>query len=282
MSFHKWRIKLNEKLGTLYFEKGNFGLNLREYSLLLNLHLLIPLLSFASFATLKLWIQMLKPKLQRFASATTFACPICQENLTLVENVASSVAIAILLTWRNSAMSILAPPIKQSANYDKENFSKPSTNPGSLVLSGYSRGCSDLLTNSKTRKTILDIGCSEGFYSRKLQERHPDKPLRLWYFKDSRSNRCQERIQLGSQLVRWGLSSSPYKRRQHGYPTWYLFPAKLRRISCVLSKDGILIKVIPTKTTSKKSARRYKTSWQTRTIPTKISKSFFKNTLASI
>ncbi|MBF1158294.1 MAG: rRNA (guanine-N1)-methyltransferase, partial [[Eubacterium] sulci] len=27
----------------------------------------------------------LKPKLQRFASATAFACPICQENLTLVE-----------------------------------------------------------------------------------------------------------------------------------------------------------------------------------------------------
>lgn len=27
----------------------------------------------------------LKPKLQRFASATAFACPICQENLTLLE-----------------------------------------------------------------------------------------------------------------------------------------------------------------------------------------------------
>nr|MBW8204275.1 rRNA (guanine-N1)-methyltransferase [Streptococcus oralis] len=28
----------------------------------------------------------LKPKLQRFAAATAFACPICQENLTLVES----------------------------------------------------------------------------------------------------------------------------------------------------------------------------------------------------
>ena len=28
----------------------------------------------------------LKPKLQRFASASAFACPICQENLTLVES----------------------------------------------------------------------------------------------------------------------------------------------------------------------------------------------------
>ena len=47
----------------------------------------------------------LKPKLQRFATASAFACPMCQEDLTLVESV-SSVGIAILLTWQNSAMSI--------------------------------------------------------------------------------------------------------------------------------------------------------------------------------
>ncbi|MDS8685151.1 methyltransferase domain-containing protein, partial [Streptococcus pneumoniae] len=34
---------------------------------------------------------------------------------------------------------------------------------------------SDLLANSETSTTVLDIGCGEGFYSRKLQERHPDK-----------------------------------------------------------------------------------------------------------
>ena len=63
----------------------------------------------------------LKPKLQRFASATAFACPICQDNLTLVEN-------SLKCSNRHSfdlakfGYVNLAPQIKQSANYDKENF----------------------------------------------------------------------------------------------------------------------------------------------------------------
>ena len=63
----------------------------------------------------------LKPKLQRFASATAFSCPICQENLALVE---SSLKCSNRHSFDLAKFGYvnLAPQIKQSANYDKENF----------------------------------------------------------------------------------------------------------------------------------------------------------------
>lgn len=116
----------------------------------------------------------LKPKLQRFASATAFACPICQENLTLVEsslkcNNHHSFDLA------KFGYANLAPQIKQSANYDKENFQ----NRQQILEAGFYQTIletiSDLLARLETAKTILDVGCGEAFYSRKLQESHSDK-----------------------------------------------------------------------------------------------------------
>ena len=100
----------------------------------------------------------LKPKLQRFASATSFACPICQENLTLVET-------SLKCSNRHSfdlakfGYVNLAPQIKQSANYDKENFQ----NRQQILEAGFYQTIletiSDLLARLETAKTILDIGC---------------------------------------------------------------------------------------------------------------------------
>ena len=116
----------------------------------------------------------LKPKLQRFTSANAFACPICQENLTLVE---SSLKCENRHSFDLAKFGYvnLAPQIKQSANYDKENFQ----NRQQILEAGFYQAIldaiSDLIASSKTAKTILDIGCGEGYYSRKLQEVHPDK-----------------------------------------------------------------------------------------------------------
>ena len=63
----------------------------------------------------------LKPKLQRFTSASAFACPICQENLRLVET-------SLKCSNRHSfdiakyGYVNLAPQIRQSKDYDKDNF----------------------------------------------------------------------------------------------------------------------------------------------------------------
>ena len=188
----------------------------------------------------------LKPKLQRFASATAFACPICQENLTLVEN-------SLKCNNRHSfdlakfGYVNLAPQIKQSANYDKENFQ----NRQQILEAGFYQAIlevvSNLLSNSKNVKTVLDIGCGEGFYSRKLQERHPDKTF--YAFDISKDS-----VQIAAKsepnwVVNWfvgDLAHLPIKDNSMDILLDIFSPANYGEFRRVLSKDGILIKVIPT------------------------------------
>ena len=189
----------------------------------------------------------LKPKLQRFASATAFACPICQENLTLVES-------SLKCNNRHSfdlakfGYVNLAPQIKQSANYDKENFQ----NRQQILEAGFYQAIlevvSDLLSNSKNAKTILDIGCGEGFYSRKLQENHSEKTF--YAFDISKDS-----VQIAAKsepnwAVNWfvgDLARLPIKDASMDILLDIFSPANYGEFRRVLSKDGILIKVIPTK-----------------------------------
>ena len=189
----------------------------------------------------------LKPKLQRFASATAFACPICQENLTLVE---TSLKCCNRHSFDLAKFGYvnLAPQIKQSANYDKENFQ----NRQQILEAGFYQAIleaiSDLLSNSKNAKTILDIGCGEGFYSRKLQERHPDKTF--YAFDISKDS-----VQIAAKsepnwAVNWfvgDLARLPIKDASMDILLDIFSPANYGEFRRVLSKDGILIKVIPTK-----------------------------------
>ena len=188
----------------------------------------------------------LKPKLQRFASATAFACPICQENLALVE---SSLKCENRHSFDLAKFGYvnLSPQIKQSANYDKENFQ----NRQQILEAGFYQAIldavSDLLASSKTTKTILDIGCGEGFYSRKLQERHPDKTF--YAFDISKDS-----VQIAAKIepnwaVNWfvgDLARLPIKDASMDILLDIFSPANYGEFRRVLSKDGILIKVIPT------------------------------------
>ena len=188
----------------------------------------------------------LKPKLQRFASATAFACPICQDNLTLVEN-------SLKCSNRHSfdlakfGYVNLAPQIKQSANYDKENFQ----NRQQILEAGFYQAIleavSDLLSNSKNAKTILDIGCGEGFYSRKLQESHSDKTF--YAFDISKDS-----VQIAAKsepnwAVNWfvgDLARLPIKDASMDILLDIFSPANYGEFKRVLKENGLLIKVIPT------------------------------------
>ena len=188
----------------------------------------------------------LKPKLQRFASATAFACPICQENLTLVE---TSLKCCNRHSFDLAKFGYvnLAPQIKQSANYDKENFQ----NRQQILEAGFYHAiletASDLLANSDTSTTVLDIGCGEGFYSRKLQESHPDKTF--YAFDISKDS-----VQIATKsepnwAVNWfvgDLARLPIKDASMDILLDIFSPANYGEFRRVLSKDGILIKVIPT------------------------------------
>lgn len=188
----------------------------------------------------------LKPKLQRFATASAFACPICQENLTLVET-------SLKCSNRHSfdlakfGYVNLAPQIKQSANYDKENFQ----NRQEILEAGFYQTIletiSDLLASLETAKTILDIGCGEGFYSRKLQQTHSDKTF--YAFDISKDS-----VQIAAKsepnwAVNWfvgDLARLPIKDASMDILLDIFSPANYGEFRRVLSKDGILIKVIPT------------------------------------
>ena len=189
----------------------------------------------------------LKPKLQRFASATAFACPICQENLTLVES-------SLKCNNRHSfdlakfGYVNLAPQIKQSANYDKENFQ----NRQQILEAGFYQAIlediSNLLATNPSAKTVLDIGCGEGFYSRKLQESHSEKTF--YAFDISKDS-----VQIAAKsepnwAVNWfvgDLARLPIKDASMDILLDIFSPANYGEFRRVLSKDGILIKVIPTK-----------------------------------
>ena len=198
----------------------------------------------------------LKPKLQRFASATAFACPICQENLALIE---SSLKCCNRHSFDLAKFGYvnLAPQIKQSANYDKENFQ----NRQQILEAGFYQAIleavSDLLASSKTTTTILDIGCGEGFYSRKLQESHSEKTF--YAFDISKDS-----VQIAAKsepnwAVNWfvgDLARLPIKDGSMDILLDIFSPANYGEFRRVLSKDGILIKVIPTENHLKEIRQR--------------------------
>ena len=188
----------------------------------------------------------LKPKLQRFASATAFACPICQENLTLLE---TSLKCCNRHSFDLAKFGYvnLAPQIKQSANYDKENFQ----NRQQILESGFYQAIldavSDLLASSKTTTTILDIGCGEGFYSRKLQESHSEKTFYAFDIsKDSVQIAAKSEPNWSVNWFVGDLARLPIKDASMDILLDIFSPANYGEFRRVLSKDGILIKVIPT------------------------------------
>lgn len=198
----------------------------------------------------------LKPKLQRFASATAFACPICQENLTLLETNFKCCNRHSFDLAKFGYVN-LAPQIKQSANYDKENFQ----NRQQILEAGFYQAIldavSDLLASSKTTTTILDIGCGEGFYSRKLQESHSEKTF--YSFDISKDS-----VQIAAKsepnwAVNWfvgDLARLPIKDANMDILLDIFSPANYGEFRRVLSKDGILIKVIPTENHLKEIRQR--------------------------
>ncbi|HGQ4284803.1 TPA: putative RNA methyltransferase [Streptococcus pneumoniae] len=198
----------------------------------------------------------LKPKLQRFASATAFACPICQENLTLLETNFKCCNRHSFDLAKFGYVN-LAPQIKQSANYDKENFQ----NRQQILETGFYQAIldavSDLLASSKTTTTILDIGCGEGFYSRKLQESHSEKTF--YAFDISKDS-----VQIAAKsepnwAVNWfvgDLARLPIKDANMDILLDIFSPANYGEFRRVLSKDGILIKVIPTENHLKEIRQR--------------------------
>ena len=190
----------------------------------------------------------IKPKLQRFQTATAFACPICQEALDLVQQ-------SLVCTNRHSfdlakfGYVNLAPQVKASKDYDKENFQNRKLVLENGFYDHILTSLSECLSPLDHPANILDIGCGEGYYSRNLQERYPDHSFYAF-------DLSKESIQLAAKSdqewkVKWfvgDLARLPLLDQSMDLLLDIFSPANYQEFKRVLAPDGRLIKVIPTAT----------------------------------
>ena len=190
----------------------------------------------------------IKPKLQRFQTATAFACPICQEALDLVQQ---SLACPNRHSFDLSKFGYvnLAPQVKASKDYDKENFQNRQLVLENGFYNHILNALSECLSPLAHPVNILDIGCGEGYYSRSLQERHPDHSFYAF-------DLSKESIQLAAKSdqewkVKWfvgDLAHLPLLDQSMDLLLDIFSPANYQEFKRVLAPDGRLIKVIPTAT----------------------------------
>ena len=190
----------------------------------------------------------IKPKLQRFQTATAFACPICQEALDLVQQ---SLACPNRHSFDLSKFGYvnLAPQVKASKDYDKENFQNRQLVLENAFYDHILNALSECLSPLAHPVNILDIGCGEGYYSRSLQERYPDHSFYAF-------DLSKESIQLAAKSdqewkVKWfvgDLAHLPLLDQSMDLLLDIFSPANYQEFKRVLAPDGRLIKVIPTAT----------------------------------
>ena len=190
----------------------------------------------------------IKPKLHRFQTATAFACPICQEALDLVQQ---SLACPNRHSFDLSKFGYvnLAPQVKASKDYNKENFQNRQLVLENGFYDHILNALSECLSPLAHPVNILDIGCGEGYYSRSLQERHPDHSFYAF-------DLSKESIQLAAKSdqewkVKWfvgDLANLPLLDQSMDLLLDIFSPANYQEFKRVLAPDGRLIKVIPTAT----------------------------------
>ena len=188
----------------------------------------------------------IKPKLQRFQTASAFACPICQEALDLVQQ---SLACPNRHSFDLAKFGYvnLAPQAKASKDYDKENFQNRQLVLENGFYDHILHALSECLSPLAHPANILDIGCGEGYYSRSLQERHPDHSFYAF-------DLSKESIQLAAKSdqewkVKWfvgDLARLPLLDQSMDLLLDIFSPANYQEFKRVLVPDGRLIKVIPT------------------------------------
>ena len=188
----------------------------------------------------------IKPKLQRFQTASAFACPICQEALDLVQQ---SLACPNRHSFDLAKFGYvnLAPQVKASKDYDKENFQNRQLVLENGFYNHILNALSECLSPLAHPANILDIGCGEGYYSRSLQERHPDHSFYAF-------DLSKESIQLAAKSdqewkVKWfvgDLAHLPLLDQSMDLLLDIFSPANYQEFKRVLAPEGRLIKVIPT------------------------------------
>ncbi len=183
--------------------------------------------------------------LSRFAdSQRFFICPVCSRPLSLQGT--------SLMCKRKHCFDLskygyvnLAPQAKQSKAYDRQSFEHRQT----ILEHGFYNHILEvlaaLLEQTPRAKAILDAGCGEGFYSRRLEQRTGLEFLAFDLSRDS--------IQLAAKSdeahrVKWfvgDLTHLPLKDHSIDCVLDLFTPANYGEFRRLLTPGGRLIKVIP-------------------------------------
>ncbi|HEL1172953.1 TPA: methyltransferase domain-containing protein [Streptococcus equi subsp. zooepidemicus] len=185
--------------------------------------------------------------LLRFAdSKVYFRCPICTKSMDMQGNslICRNRHCFDISRYGYVNLLLKSPP--------KTNYSKQSFNNRHQVLE---YGMYDVVLEKITQfisdtpsiKSILDVGCGEGFYARQVQQR---TARRIFAFDLSK-----EAIQIASKkdkckVVNWfiaDLSKIPLKDGSMDCILDIFSPAHYKEFQRLLSSNGYVIKVIPTK-----------------------------------
>lgn len=181
-------------------------------------------------------------KIQKFSDSNQFfQCPICKENLSFNEN------SLICCNGHNFDISKkgfvdLILNNKQQKNYDLKSFENRH-----LVLE---RGMYDHIANKLVKlvtdlklSNILDVGCGEGYYSKKISQ-ITNNILAFDISKDS--------IQLAARgintPVKWFIGDLAHLPIQNGVINGIIdvfSPANYDEFNRILSPNGYVLKVIP-------------------------------------
>ncbi|HFI0620790.1 TPA: putative RNA methyltransferase [Streptococcus suis] len=172
-----------------------------------------------------------------------FACPHCGQALGLDLN---SLRCPNRHTFDIAKQGYvnLAPQVKQSANYHKSSFE----NRQAFLESGYYDHLYEALEGKIAElglRSVLDIGCGEGFYSRKLAEKMNLDILAFDISKDSillaaKSDRTKS--------VKWfvgDLTKLPIQDKTIDGILDIFSPANYQEFARVLKAGGAILKLVP-------------------------------------
>lgn len=183
-------------------------------------------------------------KHQRFATSDQFfACPHCGQALGLDQ---SSLRCLNRHTFDIAKQGYvnLAPQAKQSTNYHKSSFE----NRQAFLEAGYYDHLYEALEGKIAElglQSVLDIGCGEGFYSRKLAEK---MDLDILAFDISKDSILLAARSDSTKSVKWfvgDLTKLPIQDKTIDGILDIFSPANYQEFARVLKKDGAILKLVP-------------------------------------
>ncbi|MGQ7345129.1 putative RNA methyltransferase [Streptococcus suis] len=183
-------------------------------------------------------------KHQRFANSDQFfACPHCGQALGLDQ---SSLRCPNRHTFDIAKQGYvnLAPQVKQSANYHKSSFE----NRQAFLEAGYYDHLYEALEGKIAElglQSVLDIGCGEGFYSRKLAEK---MDLDILAFDISKDSILLAARSDSSKSVKWfvgDLTKLPIQDKTIDGILDIFSPANYQEFARVLKVGGAILKLVP-------------------------------------